>query len=66
MGILHKDNKNKIQKMEEPNKYNCRVMVMVVPEWILCMKDSGSKEICLTQCVSKAKQDRGYCGPWVY
>ena len=45
MGILHRDNKNKIHEMEEPENYNCGVMVMVVPEWILCMQDSGSKEI---------------------
>ena len=58
--------KNKIHEMEEPNKYNFGVMVMMVPEWILCMKGSGSKEICLPQCVYKAKKDGGYWGPWVY
>ena len=31
MAILHKDNKNKIHEMEEAEKYNFGVMVMVVP-----------------------------------
>ena len=42
MRILHRDSKNKINEMEEPENYNCAVMVMVMPGWILCMKESGS------------------------
>ena len=64
MGILHTDNKNKIHENAGAENYNCGVMVMVVSEWLLCMQDSGSKELCLTQCVYKSKKDMDIGDPW--